>query len=80
MKKIPLVDPEVLRQAVINAEDALKYLKEKKKNSKADFLIMEYLRTFINNPTPVNYILLSCGRADEMKRKEEETDDKSESI
>lgn len=72
MKKIPLVDSEVLRQAVINAEDALKYLKEKKKKSRADFLSMEYLKTFIGNLTPVNYILLSCGRADEMKRKEEE--------
>lgn len=70
-KKIPLVKPEVLKQAVAHAQSAFKYLKEKKKKSKADYLSMEYLKTFIGNPTPVNYVLLSCGRAYEMKRKEE---------
>ena len=75
MKKIAIVEPEIVKQAVISAKDALQYLKDKKKKSRVDFLLMEYLRTFINNPTRLNYILLSCGRADEMKRKEEETDE-----
>lgn len=75
MKKIPLVDQEALERFVKDAKEELEYLRNKKRKTRPDFLSMEYLRTFINNPTPVNYILLSCGRADEMKRKEEETDE-----
>ena len=75
MKKIAIDEPEVLRRTVEDAKAALDCLKNKKKKSRADLLSIEYLRTFINNPTRLNYILLSCGRADEMKRKEEETDE-----
>ena len=46
--KIPLVEPETLKQAVISAKDSLQHLRDKKKKSRADFLSMEYLRTFIN--------------------------------
>ena len=74
-EKVMLVAPDVLKQVVEQAKDALKYLRGKKKPTRLDRLSMEYLRTFINNPTRLNYILLSCGRAHEMKRKEEETDE-----
>ena len=75
MKNMPLVEPEALKRTVKDAEEALKLLRSKGKKTNKDLLLIEYLRTFINNPTRLNYILLSCGRAHEMKRKEEETDE-----
>ena len=35
-------------------------------------LTREYLRTFIANPTPVNMVLLSAGRLEDMKRIEDD--------
>lgn len=70
-RNLPLVDPEVLKRTVKDAEEYLKLLRGKGKKTNKDRLSIEYLRTFVNNPTPVNYILMSCGRTDEMKRKEE---------
>lgn len=72
MKKIELVAPEALKKMIEDAEEALKFLRDKRKKTKNDLLSIEYLRTFVNNPTPVNYIFLTCGRTDEMRRKEEE--------
>lgn len=71
MKSIPLVTEELLNQVIEWIKAEIEHLKKKKRKSKADLLLLEYAKTFLNNPTPVNYILMSCGRADEMKRKEE---------
>lgn len=75
-RNLPLVDPEALKRTVKDAEEALKLLRSKGKKTNKDLLSIEYLRTFVNNPTPVNYILMSCGRTDEMKRKEEKTSER----
>lgn len=72
MTTIPLVEENTMAHGVKEAKQELQRLREKKKLTKDDKLIIEYLKTFIGNPTPMNYILLSCGRADEMRRKEEE--------
>ena len=48
--------------------------KRKRKLSVKTALVKEYLRTFINNPTTENYVLMCYGRANEMKRKEEMED------
>ena len=76
MKNMPLVEPEALKRTVKDAEEALKLLRSKGKKTNKDLLLIEYLRTFVNNPTPVNYILMSCGRTDEMKRKEEKNSER----
>ena len=72
MEKVTLVDQEVIEAFLACSKTELEGLKKKKRKTKTDFLVIEYLKTFIMNPTPMNYILISCGRADEMKRKEEE--------
>ena len=71
MEKIALVDEGLLENAVEAAKKELERLNNKKRKTRLDHLCREYLRTFTGNPTPLNYILMSCGRADEMKRKEE---------
>ena len=41
MKKIAIVEPEIVKQAVIRAKDSLQYLRDKKKKSRVDFLSIE---------------------------------------
>ena len=69
--KIPLVKDEALKKGIEEAKNELQRLMNKRRKTIKDKLVIEYLRTFIDNPTPVNCLLLECGRADEMKRKEE---------
>lgn len=60
-KTVSLVEEGLLEKAVEEAKAML----EKKSTKK---LMKEYLKTFIGNPTPFNYICFTCGRAEEMKR------------
>lgn len=67
-----IVEDTVVQETLEWAKGELEALnKRKRKLSVKSALVKEYLRTFINNPTAGNYVLMSCGRADEMKRKEE---------
>ena len=58
METVELVNPELIESTLKSAKEALKFLREKKKKTKNDLLSIEYLRTFVNNPTPINYIFL----------------------
>ena len=69
--KIKLVENETVQETLEAAKNALQGLMNKRRKSVRDKLVIEYLRTFINNPTSANCLLLTCGRADEMIRKEE---------
>ena len=71
MTSVKLVADNDVLQAKEEAKKALEKLNKKRKMSTKDKLCREYLRTFVNNPTSINYVLMSCGRADQMKRKEE---------
>ncbi len=71
MKKVALVEEGLLEKAKEEAIVMLAQLQKKHRKTNKDRLMIEYLKTFIGNPIPVNYVLLTCGRADEMKRKGE---------
>ena len=70
-KKVALVEEGLLEKAKEEAIVMLDQLQKKNRKTNKDRLMIEYLKTFIGNPIPVNYICFTCGRVDEMKRKGE---------
>lgn len=70
-KKISLINDEfkeTLLKEVAQTLAAFEEMRKKKKLSNKHEVYRQYCITLIDNPTPANIMLFTCGRAEDMKR------------